>query len=451
MQLSENGKKARNTVLNMLNDTFEKGMFIRTVEEKYISSGEFDRRDTAFIRRMYIGVIERSIFIDKCIDQVSNVSVTKMKPVILNILRMGIYQLFFMDNVPDHAAIGESARLAGYRGFARLVPFVNGVLRSVQREGYEKLCSYMTEYEILSVPKWIWDMVCIQYGKENAKEFFNEALESDTRLTVCLNRRKMDPEAIIEALGKEDCDLVWADEGSNSFYMTFKGALTSLEGFKKGLFWVQDISSVRAALAGCKAIYKEISKGVLCGSNTREKAIQDNADLLIVDVCASPGGKSICAAEYFPASQIISRDISQAKVELINENAKRLGLCNIKTQVHDALVYDESLNEKADLVIADLPCSGLGVIRHKPDIKLRLKENDLQSLSKLQRDILSVVYQYVKKGGIMLYSTCTVNKDENIQNAKWCAARYGFEILEQEQVLTGGRDGFYICVMKRTR
>ena len=206
--------------------------------------------------------------------------------------------------------------------------------------------------------------------------------------------------------------------------------IAGLKSFRDGLYQIQDISSITA--------------GYMTGFKAGDT---------VIDVCAAPGGKSINAAISVGADgKVYSRDVSDYKAGLIEENVLRLGLNNIEVQVKDALVMDESMKEKADVVIADLPCSGLGVMGRKPDIRYNITEDKLVSLKELQQSILSVVQAYVKQGGIMMYSTCTINSEENEANADWLCKEYGFKKIEYRQILpgkNGGTDGFFVAKLRR--
>ncbi len=416
----------------MLVETLNKGGFSHIVVNDVFKKQEMIGQERAFVSRLYLGVLERLIYIDNIIGRFSSTPLQKIKPVVLNILRLSIYQLLFMDSVPDFAALNEAVKLAKKRGFGSLAPFINGILRNVQKNVSE-LEEGMADNVKLSVPKWLYEKTVKSYGKEAACNFFKGALNAGKGVSVRLNTVKLPAETIIGKLEEEGLKLTPL-EGRNCFRISGFESLTSLKSFEEGLFSVQDLSSVMAADEGCRA------------------AGEAN---LIIDVCAAPGGKSICAAQNFPDSKIISRDLSESKTALIRENAGRLGLENIKAEVHDALVFDESLEGKADLVIADLPCSGLGVIGGKPDIKFRVKEKDIQSLAKLQRDILEVSALYVKEGGVLVFSTCTITPEENTDNLKaFLEGETGrkFKKESERQLLPAdGSDGFFIAVLRREK
>ncbi len=428
---ADNRKDPRNTVINMLSDTLVEGIFSDAVLESALGSDEYDNRDMAFIRHLYTGVLERLIYLDYCINRFSNTPTVKMKTVVLNILRISVYQMLFMDSVPDYAVLNEASRLAAKRGLSGLGRFVNGVLRSIQA-GKDDIGKDMPANISLSVPKWIYEMLVQQFGNEQTESFLSGTLENRRFMTIKANTARMTAEEVAIALENEGCTVQMTDEEDGILWLSGFDSLTELDAFKYGLFSVQDERPIRAALAGCRAL-----DSMHCSPS------------LIVDVCAAPGGKSICAAEHFPEASVISRDISEKKRLLIEENARRLGLANIRSEVHDALEYDDSMTRQADLVIADLPCSGIGVIGKKPDIKFRLRKKDIPELAELQKEILKTVQGYVRSGGILVYSTCTVTDEENAGNTRWFLENYDFEPVNEEQILPEDGDGFYTAVFRK--
>lgn len=423
----ENNKNLRNIVLTMLTETLDKGEFSHNIINKVFSDSTLSYRDRAFINRLYSGTLEKIVLIDYAIGQFSSVPMKKMKAVIRNILRMSVYQLHFMDSVPAHSCIDEAVKLTRKRGFSNLTGFVNGILRKIQRE-FVNLD--LPENVKVSMPEWLYKLIIEQYGKEDGNLYFQSGEKKRSETIVRFNLMKATSQQIIDILEKDGCKVVKYGTLDSAYLISGFESLTSLKAFKQGLIIMQDISSMIAV----------------------ETAAADTVDnKLIIDVCAAPGGKSLFMAEKFPQATVISRDLTEYKISLIKENVKRLGIKNIKTEVHDALINDESYKEKADIVIADLPCSGLGVIGKKPDILYRVKESDLENLAMLQRNILDVVQNYVKPGGILLYSTCTVNKKENEENTAWFLKKYGF-ILESEKQFIPGKDdtdGFYIARLKK--
>ena len=293
-------------------------------------------------------------------------------------------------------------KLATKKGFFNLKGFVNGVTRSISR-GLDTLAypakeKNPTEYLSVtySMPEWLVDFFLQSYDVETLEAMFS-AFCNAKETTIRVNEGKVSVEELTALLEKQDIKVEKGRYLPYALRLTNYNYLYALKEFKEGLFQVQDESSM---LVGQIADVKEGN--------------------LIVDVCAAPGGKSLHAAQLLKGNgKVISRDLSPDKTALIEENNHRLGLTNLEVEVYDALVLDKAMIGMADIVIADLPCSGLGVITKKPDIKYRITKDDLESLAELQRAILKVVSQYVKPGGTLIYSTCTINPEENVKNAKW--------------------------------
>lgn len=417
----------------MLVETLDEKNFSHVVVARTFSKYDLSPQNRAFVSRLYFGVLERLIFIDSILNRFSETPASKMKPLILHILRMGIYQILFMNSVPDHAAVNESLKLAQRHGFSGLKPFINGVLRSVSRENViepDHLSSQMPDNVRLSVPKWIYLRLCSSFGKDRAEAFLKGSLNARKKVTFHPNTSLMPEEDILRALKAEGCGVT--EYAKDCYCLTGFGSLTELKSWNDGLIFVQHPGSVRAAAMACEAL----------------RSISDEP--LIIDVCAAPGGKSVYIAERLPKAKVISRDISDEKTALIRENIKRLRLSNIDVQIFDALQTDEGLICSADLVICDVPCSGLGMIGEKPDIKARLREKDIPALASLSRRIAAASCRYVKNGGLLLYSTCTLTEEENTDNSRFICGLADFEILDEFTSLPDdGTDGFYACLLKK--
>lgn len=397
----------RAAVLDILLDVFEDGrMSHLAIRDKLDECNGLTKQERAFITRMSEGTIEKCIELDYMINAFSKLKVKKMKPAIRNILRMSVYQIKYMDSVPDSAVCNEAVKLTAKRGYAGLKGFVNGILRNLIREPEKCICedgNYSVKY---SMPVWIVDMWLNQYGREKTESML-KASGRESRLCIRRNKSKSDRDEFLKMLDKDNVSYECSNIFDDVFYLTGIERLNHMDTFNKGLFQVQDLSSVMSGLAASP------TEGDVC-----------------VDVCAAPGGKTIHLADMLNNTGIIySRDISEDKAELIRENVKRTGFSDIKVQVWDASHMDKSLYEKADIVMADLPCSGLGVMSKKSDIKYRVNEESIGELVHLQREILSVVSEYVKPGGILIYSTCTVNRQENDANREWILCNLPFESI----------------------
>ncbi|MEG0813122.1 MAG: 16S rRNA (cytosine(967)-C(5))-methyltransferase RsmB [Clostridium sp.] len=434
----------REIILDVLLEVLEKKQYSHVVLSQALTKYQYlEKQDRSFIKRIVDGTIEYLIQIDYILNLYSKVKVNKMKPVIRTLLRMSVYQICYMDRVPDSAVCNEAVKLAERRGFKMLKGFVNGVLRTISRE--KETIVFHSDSVRYSVPDWMLKQFKEQYSDDEVKRILESFLE-EKPLTVRCNLNKATLEEIRASLQSQGVEL--GDSGYSEGVVTLLGVdyLERLDAFTKGFIQVQDLSS---SLSGDAA-------GIRDGD-------------YIIDVCGAPGGKSIHAAELLHGTGMVeSRDISESKVAMIEENIHRSGLKNIKARVLDALIYDADSEKKADVLIADLPCSGLGIIGRKPDIKYNMTLEKTEDLIRLQRAMLSVVYQYVKPGGTLIYSTCTINKKENEENIRWFLENFPFSPVNIEgrlgtkltadtmkdgyiQLLPGIHpcDGFFIAVMKR--
>lgn len=407
-------------------------LMLRQVLEKYQYLPRYER---AFLTRLVEGTIERQITLDYVIDAFSRTKVRKMKPLIRNLMRMSVYQILYMDAVPDSAACDEAVRLAKKRGFSGLSGFVNGVLRSVARDGrtvswpdgeQEPLAALSVRY---SVPQWIVGLWADRYGTEQTERILS-GFSGEQALSVRVNLQKTTPEELKKELEAEGLTVQPVHALPYALYVDGVDHLNALKSFREGRFYVQDVSSMRVAeLAG-------VRKGDY-----------------VIDVCAAPGGKSLHLAELLCGTGLVeARDLTDYKVGLISENIAKHGAENVRAVRMDATVHNEPSVERADVLICDLPCSGLGVLGKKPDIRYRMTLEKTRELALLQRQILSTVQDYTKHGGVLIYSTCTINDAENEENVAWFLQNCPeYELLHEEQMFPGGenRDGFFLAKFVR--
>ncbi len=393
-----------------------------------------EKQERAFIARVVNGTLERMIELDYIIDQFSKVKVSKMKPVIRTILRSAVYQLKYMDSVPASAACNEAVKLAAKRGFGSLRGFVNGVLRNISRNLPD--ISYPSEEDMLysfsvrySVPEWILGQWLAEYGEETVRAMAEEFLK-EKPVTVRFHPDRISKEELMRKLKEEGVSVKEDAELPYALHLSGLDYLMKLESFQKGYFQVQDVSSMQVA----------------------QWAAPEEGSY-IIDVCAAPGGKAIHLAEMLRGTgHVEARDLTEYKIGMIRENILRSGMTNIEAVQMDARLRDEASVGKADIVIADLPCSGLGVLGRKPDLKYKMTQDTQRELVKLQREILSVSAEYVKQGGKLIYSTCTIHKEENEDNAAWFARQFPEFHLQRERQTLPGRDsgdGFYIAMFLR--
>ena len=470
----------RAVVLDILIEVLEHGGFSHQTIYRLLNEEGFTSKERAFAVRLARGTIENALLLDDCIDQVSKTPVRKMKPLVRNVLREAVYQIRFMDNVPDSAAVNEAVKLMRKRGLSQLSGFVNGVLRGYLRaRDAGKEPQPRTDEARYSTPQWILDLWQESYPSE--MKSILEGLNQKPDLTVVVNTRKISAEDLISHLREEgvEAELLETEQveaelleieqfctvteqpGTKSegpggrqksssldkIRLNSSVDLERLPEFKEGLFYVQDLSSMLPA----EAVMGNLSQADGQGSY---KQADSQAPLTVIDLCSAPGGKSINMSLLLGENaNIISRDQSEEKIGKIRENAARLGISNIHPQVWDGTKTDPDMIGKADIILADLPCSGLGVFNRKPDIKYRVNEKDLQELQNLQREILTASLPYLKDGGLLVYSTCTVNPGENQENRDWILREAPhLSLIEDRQVFASARqDGFYVAVFRQTR
>lgn len=423
----------RELVLDILLNVTKQGEYSHIAEKQVLEKYQYlNKKDRAFLTRLTEGTLENLIQIDYIINQFSKVPVHKMKPAICCIIRSGVYQIRFMDAVPDAAACNEAVRLAKKKGFQNLSGFVNGVLRSISRSkdkivwpDKEKDPDHWLSVHY-SMPVWMIQMWQQERNIQPEKmEQMLQAFLSPAPVTIRTNTNLCTPKDLVRRLEAEGVRVVACDGLADAFQISCYDHLKALSGFQEGLFYVQDVSSMLVA-------------------NTA--AAKD--DDFVLDVCSAPGGKAVHMAQMMHGTgHVLARDLTQYKINLLLENRKRCKISNMQAQVWDARVLDPSMVHRADIVVADLPCSGLGVMRRKKDIRYRMTPEKIVELARLQREILSVVFQYVKPGGKMIYSTCTVSRQENEENTRWFLKEHeDFKLLSSRQILPGeDRDGFYIA------
>lgn len=442
----------REIVLEVLLEITEQGMYSHIVLRDVLNKYQYlEKKERSFITRVTEGTLEHMMEIDYILDQFSKVKVKKMKPVIRNIMRSAVYQMKYMDSVPVSAACNEAVKLAVRKGFGSLRGFVNGVLRNVARNLDQ--IAYPTEPRQrlsiqYSMPEWILNLWLKAYDSDIVEQML-QAFQRETPLTIRCNLRMVTPKQLKEHLEAEGVTVKVHPYLEYAFHISGFDYLGDLESFQNGEFSVQDISSMLVSeLAGPK-----------------------EGDY-VIDVCAAPGGKSLHMAEKLNGSgHVEARDLTEYKVGLIQENIERTGLSNVEAVQQDALIFDETSVGKADIVLADLPCSGLGVLAKKTDLKYKATKEGADSLAKLQREMLKNVQAYVKDEGKLVYSTCTINPAENMDNVHWFLNEYPeYELIDihgslceelQKDVKENGciqllpgvhqSDGFFLACMKKRK
>lgn len=386
----------RETALKILYEINEKKAYSNISINKHLEKGEFKDIDRAFITDLVYGAVKWKLPIDWIIQKHSSIKMNKISPWILNVLRLGVYQLLYTQKVPESAACNESVNLAKKYGHSASGRFVNGVLRNIARN--KNSLTYPDEKKNLtgflsvkySHPEWMVKEWLERFGRE----FTESLLESNNQVpdfTVRVNTLKTSREQLEDSLNKAGIETSKGRYVPEALIIKNPSAFSRLETFKAGHFQVQDESSMMVG-----------------------KILDPKPGELVMDVCSAPGGKAAHIGELMKnKGTVIARDVHEHKIKLIKEAAGRLGIDIIKPEIFDASETDENYSEKADRVLIDAPCTGLGIIRKKPDIKWARNTAGKKEITELQMKILQASAKYVKPGGILVYSTCTVEKEEN--------------------------------------
>lgn len=412
--------KPREAALKALYRCEKDGAYLNIALRDILAFSNMEPRDNALATNIAFGVMKNRLFLDNIIINLSSIKIRKLSMWILNILRMGIFELRFLDRIPDSATVNECVRLARRYGHSASGGFVNAVLRNAAKSGdflpEDTSCDEYISIKY-SMPLWL---VNLWKSQGHTTELF-KAMNDTPPVTVRLNTLKA------QSLGE---DFEKTDDGEFSYRYMGSGSAENTEAFKDGAIAIQDGASQRAISAfGIKEGMK------------------------VLDLCSAPGGKSAFMAQLMKnTGEIISCDIHSHKLELIENNFKRLGVSNARAVLNDATVLKGEFVQGFDAVLADVPCSGLGVIRRKSDIKWTKSQLGNDELVKIQRDILENAVKYVKPGGRLMYSTCTINRSENEDNATWVTENFpDFTLTEQKQLMphTDGTDGFFYAVFER--
>ncbi len=378
-------KTARQTAFEILNKIQRDNSYSNILLDSALDKSELSDRDKAFAATLVYGVIERMITLDFELSQHLTQPLKKLKPQVLTILRLGAYQLLFTDKVPASAAINESVKLTKNNGAAFASGLVNAVLRKISSNGLTETNDFSIKY---SVPEWLCNFWIEAYGKENAEELLKLAL-GGVETTLRVNTLKTTTDELIEKLTNEGIVAERVENVENALTVKSGGALHKTKAYADGLFHVQDIASQ------------------LCC-----KALNVNENDVVLDICSAPGGKSFTLAQMMNnCGELYSFDIYSQRLRLIDDGAKRLGISKLKTFENDGSIFNPSI-KKADKILCDVPCSGLGVIRKKPEIRYK-KRDEVDKLPDLQYSILCISSEYLKQGGTLVYSTCSLNPDEN--------------------------------------
>lgn len=392
-------------------------------------------KDIGLISEIVYGVTTWRLTLDEIIKKYSKIKIKKISPWILNILRMGIYQIIFLDKIPKSAAVNESVNLAKRYGHASSSNFVNAILRKIEKTDYEEFFQIGDDIEriskITSMPKWIVE----ELMKNNEIKKVEEICKNSNikpKITIRVNSLKINKQELIKKLKEKGIECNEPQEKVDDFLILKKiKNIENIDEFKKGYFTIQDISAGQTA-----------------------RILNPQPGELVLDACSAPGGKTTYMAELMKnKGKIEAWDIHEHRTKLVEQNAQRLGINIIETKVKDASLYDEKLKEKFDKILLDVPCLGIGVIKRKPDIKWKRKPEDVKNITEIQKKILDNCSKYLKKNGVMVYSTCSILEKENqdiVDEFLKENNEYYIRPEETRNILTNEeKDGFFICKVYR--
>ncbi len=442
-------KTARQLVLEVLIDV-ERGNWSNRSLDLALEESDLEARDRRFATQLVYGVLDNQILLDYQIRKYSKTRLGKLHVEILTILRMGFYQILYLNTVPDASAVDESVKLAK-QNKGQFSGFVNGILRQFLRDGKKVQLPDPSKSpsDYLSVkyshPLWIVNRWMKRFGKDQAEALL-EMNNTSPKVVLRTNTLRISRTKLVQVLHEEGITASFGKYNEEAVVIEgMDSSIRDLQAYKDGLFTVQDEASMMVA-----------------------HVAKPSSGMRVLDTCSAPGGKVTHIAQLMEdKGDILSRDIYEQKLVKINGLVRRLGLKSVKVEQFDATVRDESLVDQMDLVLVDAPCSGLGIIRRKPDIRFNRQEKDLKELVALQRQILQTAAQYVRPGGTLIYSTCTTEPEENSKQMKRFLKQHpdfqpdmdqvdlpeeievdqwgGFSLLPHIH----GTDGFFICRLKR--
>lgn len=438
-------KSARQTAFEALLKVIKDGAYSNLVIDSLLKENkDLDDRDRAFVSNLVYGSLDRLILIDYNLSLYLNQPSKKLKPELHTVLILGAYQILFMDKVPNHAAVSESVQLAKVNKSSFAASLVNAVLRRVADNGLKYPDAKEGTAEYLSIryscPQWIVELWVESYGYENAKGICEKALEP-APVTIRTNTTKISTDDLIWKLAEEGVIAEKTPIVEDALLLTNSGAVDRLLAYDEGLFHAQDLSSQLC----CKAV------------NPEENDI-------VFDMCAAPGGKTFTIAELMKGNgRVKSFDVYQSRVDLIKSGANRLGLENVSSFFSDATIYNGNYGF-ADKILCDVPCSGLGIIRRKPEIRFKNK-SEIDKIPAIQYKILCNAVKYLKPAGKIIYSTCTLNPAENedvcnrflAEHPEFTVSEYLTDIKRYssaDKFMTfmphlHSTDGFFVAVMER--
>lgn len=433
---------AREISLKILYKIDTENGYSNIVLDEYLNKyrEKLNKKDINLISEIIYGSITWKLTIDYIIQKYSKIKLKKISKRVLNILRLGAYQILFLDKIPKSAAVNECVNLTKKYAF-KSTSFVNAILRKIEKKDYKKLENITSQVEkiskLYSMPEWLVEKLLKEYSVQTVEEICEYSNEKP-KTTIRINTLKIDKENFLKKLELEGIEYE-ETELPNFLYLKNLKNIGELDLFKKGYFTVQDIGAGKI--------------GLFLNPKIGEK---------VLDACSAPGGKTTHLAELMKnTGEIIACELHSHRAKLVEENAKRLGITIIKSQVKDMQKIEKDYIEKFDKILLDVPCMGFGVMKRKPDIKWQRKKEDLETITKIQFEILNICSRYLKIGGELVYSTCSILKNENEDiiekwlkevDAEDSLKNRKYEIESKQKILPDkNTDGFFMCKIKRIK
>lgn len=438
----------RRVAVTILDKVIFQGGYSNIVLNSELKKSDLQSIDKSLVTEIVYGTLKYRYTIDYILDSFIEKKVKSVDKKLINILRSAVYQIKYLDKVPEFAVVNEAVQLSKKKSSIASSKFINGVLRNIIRNNCQPKELPKDEISLLSYEyafkPWLVKFFISNYGKENAVTVM-KGLNSRPYVTVRVNPLKCEYDEILTALSESGYVVSEGEVAPEAIKIIRGSSIEENEFFKKGYITVQDESAMLVA--------------PLLGADEND---------VVLDLCSAPGGKTTHIAELMNNKGVINAfDIHEHKLKLIEENARRLGINIIHALQSDAAMLNEEYINKADKVLIDVPCSGIGIIRKKPEIKDTKDIKDISEIIKIQRKIMENAAKYLKVGGTLLYSTCTINKDENENNIKWFLnnfKNYAVEkinignksnfIYEEGQLTilpSENMDGFFIAKLKRIK
>lgn len=433
---------AREISLKILYKIDTENGYSNIVLDEYLNKyrEKLNKKDINLISEIIYGSITWKLTIDYIIQKYSKIKLKKISKRVLNILRLGAYQILFLDKIPKSAAVNECVNLTKKYAF-KSTSFVNAILRKIEKKDYKELENITSQVEkiskLYSMPEWLVEELLKEYSVQSVEEICEYSNEKP-KTTIRINTLKIDKENFLKKLELEGIEYE-ETELPNFLYLKNLKNIGELDLFKKGYFTVQDIGAGKI--------------GLFLNPKIGEK---------VLDACSAPGGKTTHLAELMKnTGEIIACELHSHRAKLVEENAKRLGITIIKSQVKDMQKIEKDYIEKFDKILLDVPCMGFGVMKRKPDIKWQRKKEDLETITKIQFEILNICSRYLKIGGELVYSTCSILKNENEDiiekwlkevDAEDSLKNRKYEIESKQKILPDkNTDGFFMCKIKRIK